>query len=410
MPTYDAHQSTFYLSMLANNTSRYKTANQQTLGNQYILALAPNLDVPLAMVGGVIPLAVQQETIDLIGKWKLAWGPSVALRGSAASNSMFVAFNEAVEFSDGTYPTYVVAVAGTDPYSAFDWIVEDANVVEYVDFNAFVDANGIMSGVPIGRVTPGQTPTSLVPPFETAHISKGTARGVSTLAHSLPTPSGLETTKKIGRFLKSSSAPDARVIFTGHSLGGALSPTLALFLQQRGDLDGFERALVYPTAGPTPGNAPFNAEFEAAFAPTPAQASDYKVWNRDIINSRDVVPHAWQRETLEQIFTIYGNGPANPLPRDVKLAIDGAIGLSVVAGQSGMVYERIPHWVDQRKYTGAPPDNFQSFLSTLAQEHINAYYQPDIYDQGPGVILPQPPEYYYDLIETLPGVTVRGSS
>ncbi|KAF9493529.1 hypothetical protein BDN71DRAFT_1591053 [Pleurotus eryngii] len=54
--------------------------------------------------------------------------------------------------------------------------------------------------------------------------------------------------------------PTSRLMFTGHSLGGALSPTVALALLKAGLLkDASGNIFTYPTAGPSPGNRPFEA-------------------------------------------------------------------------------------------------------------------------------------------------------
>ena len=59
--------------------------------------------------------------IDLIGEWEVVWGPKVyqVENSTVADNAMYVARNK-------TSPTqYVVAISGTNPISAYGWIVED---------------------------------------------------------------------------------------------------------------------------------------------------------------------------------------------------------------------------------------------------------------------------------------------
>src|SRR5262249_20239368 len=57
-----------------------------------------------------------------IGAWKIAWGPGLLQFGGRLSNGLVVFRSEA-------HPSrYVIAIAGTNPYSFFDWIVEDGLV------------------------------------------------------------------------------------------------------------------------------------------------------------------------------------------------------------------------------------------------------------------------------------------
>jgi hypothetical protein len=60
-----------------------------------------------------------------IGAWNVVWGPSVVQQpvGKAyAMNTMYVAQNAA------TSSQYAIAIAGTNPRSILDWIVEDGFV------------------------------------------------------------------------------------------------------------------------------------------------------------------------------------------------------------------------------------------------------------------------------------------
>jgi len=60
-----------------------------------------------------------------IGTWNIAWGPSVVMQPigpAVAMNTMYVA-RSAADPSQ-----YVIAIAGTNPKSIVDWIVEDGFV------------------------------------------------------------------------------------------------------------------------------------------------------------------------------------------------------------------------------------------------------------------------------------------
>jgi len=70
-------------------------------------------------------------------------------------------------------------------------------------------------------------------------------------------------------------AKSTRIMFTGHSFGGALCPTMVLpFLKVR-QLS-IPSVLAYPTAGPTPGNAEFATLFQTHFSKIPADGSNHQ--------------------------------------------------------------------------------------------------------------------------------------
>ncbi|MGH9962560.1 MAG: hypothetical protein ACREBC_36510 [Pyrinomonadaceae bacterium] len=98
-----------------------------------------------------------------IGTWSVIWGPAVyQAPASNVADNVMVVFQAG---ADATVPgQLVVGIAGTNPYSAFDWIVEDFLV---------------SSAVPWPYGNPG----SLNP-----KISLGTAIGLSILQSLMPGP------------------------------------------------------------------------------------------------------------------------------------------------------------------------------------------------------------------------------
>src|SRR5262249_6813246 len=148
-----------------------------------------------------------------------------APRSSVADNVMYVAKNTA------TPPQYVVAIAGTNYNSVWDVLIED--------FLVSVQTPWIY-GNPAASSAPS--------------ISAGTFIGLSilqVLTPGAPMPGANQT---LTTFLSGPSGQPIDVITTGHSLGGALSPVLALFLADTRALwDPAGRATIAcePTAGPT---------------------------------------------------------------------------------------------------------------------------------------------------------------
>src|SRR5690606_9417280 len=134
-----------------------------------------------------------------------------------------------------TLPTYVVAIAATNPSSLYDWETEDFSVAAVVNWTTYNPSNFAPSA--FNGIDP--------------YISKGTATGVGILLGLISPGDAAAPNTTLQQFLASLSPdPDTAIIFCGHSLAGALSPTLALYLKENKDLDAFGVTLVYPTAGP----------------------------------------------------------------------------------------------------------------------------------------------------------------
>ena len=267
------------------------TADQKTM-----LALAYCAD--LNLTGGDSKAAPDEVYRGILGglqvmngkigaHWKLCWGPVIysfsppsVPSGREIDNLMFVA-------QDGTNPHYAVAIAGTDYKSLWDWILEDLLVKET-------------------KAWPCRNPPSPAP-----RVSLSTFIGLDILRHASPkgtTPLGQPfpgTGQTLLQFLASVPQDEPiTVSTTGHSLGGALAPTLALYLKDelaQWNRSGNATVSPYAFAGPTPGDGAFAAYFQTQF---PNGMS--RIWN-----GLDIVPHAWDVPQLQEIPTLYGT-PAVP--------------------------------------------------------------------------------------------------
>lgn len=109
--------------------------------------------------------------------------------------------------------TYVVAIAGTNIHSDRDIGTYDGLIDSMVDFDGWTSSTGGITSNPNVVTQASDSGT---------FISAGTALGVYDLVRTTTTV-GPSSNTTIVQFLKG-LATGSKLIYTGHSLGGALSP------------------------------------------------------------------------------------------------------------------------------------------------------------------------------------------
>jgi hypothetical protein len=266
--------------------------------------------------------------------WSIVWGPAifsfpVNVHGRHIDNTIFVARN-------GSTNDYVISIAGTDPVSVADWILEDFLV---------------------GTTVPWFLETSFQP---RPMISLGTFIGLSILLNIVPPcdlpGNGMKLVKFLGTL---TSQGPVNLYTTGHSLGGALAPSLTLALDDLRllwDLRGNATFYPFAFAGPTPGDNNFAAYFNQKF-PQGLQ----RVWN-----ALDIVPHAWDTTQMNELPTLYGQS----VP-----AVADAVNLILPCIES---IDYTPLNTQDATFSG-PQQNpnistLQEYLQEAAWQHVTAYY------------------------------------
>ncbi len=280
--------------------------------------------------------------------WKVVWGPHYTLAdlNFAASNTMFVAQQQ--DDGGNPLPVYVVAVAGTNANSLYDLLHEDLDI----DSTEWKLA--------------GNGPSVL-------KVTTGDRDGLKNLL-------GMQWPfNDIRGFLASIQKPDVTLWFTGHSLGGALSPMLMLALMdphsaldtKKTQLSLWKQVNLLATAGPSIGNQAFVDYFRKLFSAS--NATTTFVWN-----ANDVVPHSWASSSMQALTSpknIYGLtfAPDSKLAAMIAKQQDNAAQHAYVQFQPTPAFECAlqPYTNSMKSPESWNPDS--EFVAQLGYQHLNAY-------------------------------------
>jgi len=283
--------------------------------------------------------------IDIIGgpKYELVWGPAVftfnfgGLAPTYSDNTLFVV-------QDKRHPTqFVVATAGTDSVSVADWYLED--------FWA-------------GTTVPWPYGTATTNP----RISVSSLLGLiicQTLIPCSGIPGAGEALKPFLAKQVAAAKSPLTITTTGHSLGGSLSPLMALWLKDTQGTTGMNprevwdpnstsALIAYSYAGATSGDANWAAHFDSQFDAQHA----FRVWNE-----HDVVPHAWEVKMIAETPTLYSSTPDPSIQKIADSAIQQVGGLN---------YQ---HWhADTPPLTPPLIDTMGSYWLQAAYQHTIGYW------------------------------------
>jgi hypothetical protein len=265
--------------------------------------------------------------------WKVVWGPASFTfpEGILQDNAMFVV--EQVSQPGNL----IVAIRGTNGDSILDWIVDDLDVWTKLPW-----------------VQPPGSKLGSQP-----QISHATHDALDILLNKLvPTEGQGGYGLSLEAFLAQHVSQGMRISFTGHSLAGALAPTLALWFKQRQglaggwDADGKATLSVVAFAGATPGDAAFAELFDAQLGAACMR----------IHNERDIVPHAWDAAGMASVGDVYES--ASISPNLIERALIAGIGRTV-HGYTQIATSFPLRWEVQKGAHG--------FLTQALLQHVCSY-------------------------------------
>lgn len=221
--------------------------------------------------------------------WVAVWGTQVY--SNQPDNELVVVDNAMGLFYSPSQNLFVVAIAGTNGNSTFDWLSEDFDVRSTESWQDVLGTGGVT------------VPNA----YQNAAISTGAYTGFQILT-GMQDASGNTMLQALTAYLTAEAITGATVAVTGHSLAGALCPVLALYMYQIQQNDALNwnaggavtTISVFPTAGPTPGEANF-----AAYYASLVSGSDGALTYESQYNALDVVPQAWMLSSMETVPAIY---------------------------------------------------------------------------------------------------------
>lgn len=344
---------------------------------------------PESVIKSEITAALPQITYTPVGgaqstlaNWNIVWGPvAYTVPGSLKQdNLMFVVQN-------GTTSQYAIVIRGTNFASEVDWLLEDLNV------NATTNWPINAASWPVNSPSPSGATVS---------------ESVSIDMNILLTMQDTVTTKLTFKsFLLSITSTPINICVTGHSLGGMLASTLALYLLDTQsvptvwDASGTSTVCFISFAAPTAGNIAFanysNTKFASATRP-PAAMWDANInTNGDVVAcSYDVAPMAYTSLNLYNfqtpgagaIFSTYQSnidfGSLNFPDDDYWGAFQSNLLAKLAALTVCQQYTQLASASDmpiQGYFNGTPPSSsngtFSSYLAAFLEQavwqHSNSY-------------------------------------
>jgi triacylglycerol lipase len=250
----------------------------------------------LAYEGGEKEISKLQmnQTLDKyvrwIGRYKTVWGPAYHvnrppvlhdLKREQKVDAMTYIVQDSTNLND-----FYIAIRGTTPGTLSEWVFQDFWVGAMVPWDL----------VPYDGIKPPPPPS-----LDTPAISFGTNIALNILVKQLKDPdNGVDIITFLQNQAEEAQKTGQKITLnvTGHSLGGALAPTFALYLNEKWPTltDIYKpEILTYAYAGPTAGNQKFVDHSNKMMG-------DHC---KRFENFLDVVTHFWNIDSMKLLPTLY---------------------------------------------------------------------------------------------------------
>jgi hypothetical protein len=181
------------------------------------------------------------------------------------------------------------------------------------------------------------------------------------------------------QFLAAQTPTAQNLVFAGHSLGGGLTPALALLLYPQGSANsGWASVDTFPTAGPTVGNAAYAAAFAASYPRKQGAGGGWHaIFNTNMYNTLDAVPQAWASNgilpCLSNIDDLYADVGAT-VKVALGLAVSGLIRLSTSLFENkAATYRQLAGTSFPGVQQHSALDSFDQIKAEALYQHISAY-------------------------------------
>ena len=241
-------------------------------------------------------------------QWQRVWGPAVfALPGTKFDDSLVYVVQNTQHLHE-----YAVVVRGTNPVSIPNWVIWDFQAKDLKVWPFFEGD------------TAGKTDSELPCLSESSYFGINIIQTLRPPINKVPTD---RSERGLARFnerhadvravnqslleffneAQNNSAQPLNITTTGHSLGGALSPLVALWLKQEQHSQFTKSTFTTVTfAGPTSGNSTFANYFNQQLPNAMTR----------VANDLDIVTLAWNEAQMKKMFSVYlwEIPPLLPLP------------------------------------------------------------------------------------------------
>lgn len=266
-PKYSVPQQVAAFAFSANSAANLSFASLADM-QEYVTKIS-NVNLADSVIQGLIG-----------SDWTPVWGPIVWINPSQHGTKL-IADNTMSCYYSLSQNLFVIAVAGTNPTSMFDWEKEDFSIATMVKWSTVSPGSGSDSG----------------------YISTGSYTGITNLLNMVSQAAqGNTLLNALQNYIQSKGIKNSTIAIGGHSLGGALAPCLGLYMFDNLDKLGLsgQNIGVYAYAGPTPGGSAFAKYYDSKINGTTfTYSSQY--------NTIDAIPMGSVLADLATIPGIYGN-------------------------------------------------------------------------------------------------------